>query len=201
MVSLYDGLRHSGLTPHVAWRAAFAIVPVPILLLTAALVIIFGTDHPAGKWNQRHTLPVTALSIAHGHQAVIDRDEHVVLKTKATSDDEKVESTVIAAEAAAHENREHSLKFHLSLFCLLTPPVYTSEVDVAVNERLTWKTAMLILTNHLTWLPALAYITTFGFELAVDATLANVLYGIYKSPTFGQTKAGYVSPLGSPSFI
>ena len=58
---------------------------------------------------------------------------------------------------------------------------------------------MLILTNHLTWLPALAYITTFGFELAVDASLANVLFGIYKSPTFGQTKAGYVSPLVSRS--
>jgi hypothetical protein len=108
MVSLYDRLRQSGLTPHVAWRAAFAIVPVPILLLTATLVIVFGTDHPAGKWNQRHTLPATALSLAHGHQAVIDHDEQVVIKSKATGDDEKVDSTVVAAEAAAHENREHS---------------------------------------------------------------------------------------------
>jgi hypothetical protein len=33
----------------VAWRAAFAIVPVPILLFTVVLVILFGTDHPAGK--------------------------------------------------------------------------------------------------------------------------------------------------------
>lgn len=60
---------------------------------------------------------------------------------------------------------------------------------------------MLILTNHLTWLPSLAYITTFGFELAVDATLANVIYGIYKSPTFGQTKAGYVSSQSFPPML
>lgn len=33
---------------------------------------------------------------------------------------------------------------------------------------------------------------TFGYELAIDANLANVLYGLFKSPTFGQTKAGYV---------
>jgi NNP family nitrate/nitrite transporter-like MFS transporter len=73
--------------------------------------------------------------------------------------------------------------------------VYQSEVDVAVNERLTLNTALAILTNPLTWLPALSYITSFGFELAVDANLANILYTIYKSKTFGQTKAGYVRTL------
>ncbi|KAF8749403.1 Nitrate transporter [Rhizoctonia solani] len=41
-----------------------------------------------------------------------------------------------------------------------------SELDVAVNEPLTLKTAMAI--------------------LAVDANLVNVLYGLYQSPTFGQ---------------
>ena len=69
---------------------------------------------------------------------------------------------------------------------------YTSELDVAINERLTWKTAAKILSNPLTWLPGLAYVTTFGFELAVDASLANILFAIYQSHTFGQTKAGYV---------
>lgn len=33
---------------------------------------------------------------------------------------------------------------------------------------------------------------TFGYELAIDANLANVIYGLFTSPTFGQTKAGYV---------
>jgi len=177
MVSLYDRLRHDGLSQHVAWRAAFAIVPVPILLITAALVLLFGTDHPAGKWNQRHTLPATALSIAHGHRVVVDADEHLDLKPKLSADGEKGQEATVSVNTAEVEK------------------LYTSEVDVAVNERLTWDTALLILTNHLTWLPALAYITTFGFELAVDASLANVIYGIYKSPTFGQTKAGYLTSL------
>jgi NNP family nitrate/nitrite transporter-like MFS transporter len=70
--------------------------------------------------------------------------------------------------------------------------VYQSEVDIAVNERLTWKTAVAILTNPLTWLPALSYVASFGFELAIDANLSNILYKIYKSKTFGQTKSGYV---------
>jgi NNP family nitrate/nitrite transporter-like MFS transporter len=39
-------LRLNGLSQHVA---AFAIVPVPILLFTAVFVLLFGTDHPAGR--------------------------------------------------------------------------------------------------------------------------------------------------------
>lgn len=41
---------------HTAWRAAFAIVPVPILLTVAVLTLIFGTDCPAGRWSDRHIL-------------------------------------------------------------------------------------------------------------------------------------------------
>jgi len=39
------------------------------------------------------------------------------------------------------------------------------------------------------------YMSTFGFELAVDANLANVLYAAHKSGTFGQTKAGYYASI------
>ena len=43
-------------------------------------------------------------------------------------------------------------------------------------------------------------IATFGYELAIDANLSNVLFGLYNPThhTFGQTKAGYVR-LPSPS--
>ena len=54
MIALYNSLLSAGLVPHVAWRAAFAIVPVPILLSVATAVMVFGTDHPAGKWSDRH---------------------------------------------------------------------------------------------------------------------------------------------------
>jgi NNP family nitrate/nitrite transporter-like MFS transporter len=38
MVALYNQLLRDGLSRHSAWRAAFAIVPVPVLLFTAILV-------------------------------------------------------------------------------------------------------------------------------------------------------------------
>lgn len=54
-----------------------------------------------------------------------------------------------------------------------------SDVDVAVNEPLTVKSGMKILANPLTWLPALSYLTSFGFELCIDSFLVNYLFGLF----------------------
>lgn len=61
-----------------------------------------------------------------------------------------------------------------------------------MNDPLTWSIALKVISTPLTWLPAFAYLTTLGYELSMNANLANVLLSLYKSPTFGQTKAGYV---------
>jgi len=185
MVSLFDQLLRDGLKQHSAWRAAFAIVPVPILLFTAALVLIFGTDCPAGKWSERHTLRATAVSVAHGHQLVTDSTEETVLHAKAQDTEKEAITEVTVREV---DREDQAIKPE-------EEKLYQSEVDVAVNERLTWKTAAAILTNPLTWLPALSYVASFGFELAIDANMSNILYKLYKSKTFGQTKSGYITSL------
>jgi hypothetical protein len=46
--------------------------------------------------------------------------------------------------------------------------IVKSELDIAVNEHLTVKTALQILRNPRTWLPALSYLSSFGYELAID---------------------------------
>jgi MFS transporter, NNP family, nitrate/nitrite transporter len=79
MIALFNKLREDGLSSSTSWRAAFAIVPVPILLTVAAMCLIFGTDHPAGKWSQRHNVLGTKIAAARGHQPVLDHAEVVVL--------------------------------------------------------------------------------------------------------------------------
>jgi NNP family nitrate/nitrite transporter-like MFS transporter len=70
--------------------------------------------------------------------------------------------------------------------------VATSDLDIAVAEVLTWSSAMRVFTSSGTWLCALAYMTTFGFELAVDSNLPNALFNSHRSdPSFGQETAGY----------
>ncbi|KZV93273.1 nitrate transporter [Exidia glandulosa HHB12029] len=168
MVALYERLLRDGLSPHSAWRAAFAIVPVPVLLGTSVLVMVFGTDHPAGRWSERYNIPA-ARTASDPEQSPRDRD--VV--------EEKKDTPGIDVTVSPASPQEAQLPL--------------SAVDTAVNQELTAKIAAQILANPLTWLPSAAYATTFGYELAIDAYLANILFGLYKSDSFGQTKAGYVA--------
>jgi MFS transporter, NNP family, nitrate/nitrite transporter len=98
MIALFNQLLADGLTPHVAWRAAFAIVPVPILLSVAAATLIFGTDHPAGRWSDRYKAIATALPASDDRASIFDGKDAI---TKPDNDMEKgdeknVQTTVTA---------------------------------------------------------------------------------------------------------
>ncbi|PCH33008.1 nitrate transporter [Wolfiporia cocos MD-104 SS10] len=169
MLAVYNQLCADGLSNHVAWRASFAIAPVPILLAIAGACLLFGTDHPNGHWKNRND---------HAIQAHTDQQPGV-----------KNDRTGGASQSSAPAAEESMIGPAVSIF------VSATEVDVAVNENPSLDIVYKVITSHLTWLPSLAYLSTFGFELAMDATLANVLYDEYKSRTFGQTKAGYIAAI------
>ncbi|CAE6334473.1 unnamed protein product [Rhizoctonia solani] len=138
MVSLFQQLIHSGLSDHIAWRVAFVAVPVPVLLSVAALTMIFGWDHPAGKWEDRHKL--SAHAAVPGHCPVMVQEKEVDEK-----DFDKEKSQGVSVQVKEVSDAPNNIQ---------------SELDVAVNEPLTLKTAMAIVSNPLTWLPAIAYMTT-----------------------------------------
>jgi len=128
------------------------------------------------------------LAVAKGHQLVVDRDEENILKTKTVDIEEKKGMTEVVIEEVVLDKEKAQ-----AAITVRDEKLYQSEVDVAVNERMTLKSAKDILLNPLTWLPGLSYITSFGFELAIDANISHVIFDLYKSPTFGQTKAGYIA--------
>ena len=92
MTSLHQSLRARGLSQYIAWRASFAIVPcvpqryyvghssdiirlsAPVLIFVAVLTLIYGTDHPAGKWSECHNIPATDIAVEGGHDDA-DSDE------------------------------------------------------------------------------------------------------------------------------
>lgn len=162
MISLYNALVSGGLKVHDAWRAAFVIVPVPFLLMAATAILIFGTDHPAGKWSDRYK--------AVNREVGASDNENELEKKESPVD---IQVTVVEAHG--------------------DPKAVVSELDTAVSDALTWRIALKVMSTPLTWLPAFAYLTTLGYELAMNANLSNVLLTLYKSPTFGQTKAGYIA--------
>ena len=141
-----------GVTPHNAWRACFAvraghvrpplklqIIPVPLLLLTAAATLLFGTDHPTGRWSARHTTPATAIAMIKGGDVHLDRDERRVIKNK-QSDKEASVSAKVSVVAAAEDDKEME-------------GMVTSGVDTAVNEVLTVKKALKIMSSPYTRAP------------------------------------------------
>ena len=85
MTSLYQSLRARGLSQYIAWRASFAIIPcvpqryyvghssdiirlsAPVLIFVAVLTLIYGTDHPVGKWSKCHNMPATDIAVERGH--------------------------------------------------------------------------------------------------------------------------------------
>lgn len=87
---------------HNAWRACFAILPVPLCLGTAALTLLFGTDHPAGKWSQRHNTPATAIAVMHGHTAQLDKDE--VARQQHKIDEKQAGKTSVVAAPEEEPN-------------------------------------------------------------------------------------------------
>ena len=72
-----------------------------------------------------------------------------------------------------------------------------SSVESTVKGSPTLATYFGILTSPVTWLPPLAYMTTFGLELAIDSNLGNVLFALFnpKRPGFTQTQAGYYTSI------
>jgi MFS transporter, NNP family, nitrate/nitrite transporter len=127
-------------------------------------------------------VPATAIAIAKGHHVHIDRDENIFSLDAKMSRKGLEEGNVEVRSIDDDEEMGGDLQ---------------SPVDIAVNESLTFRTALKILANPLTWLPALAYLTTFGLELAIDGQMANVLFALFGKSIHGfdQTKAGYYTSI------
>ncbi|EKM57612.1 uncharacterized protein PHACADRAFT_206503 [Phanerochaete carnosa HHB-10118-sp] len=184
MAALYDRLLSDGLSPHSAWRAAFAIVPVPILITVAILTLLVGSDHPNGKWSDRHKMNVSIPSaeITDGTPRVSDDIE--TSREKPKLKDERPDTEKV-------DEKKGAVKVDVADALPSGPPSIRHD-----SVPLSWKVTMDILLNPLTWLPGLAYIGSFGYELAIDANLSNVYFGLYnETKGFGQTRCGYLASI------
>lgn len=92
-----------------------------------------------------------------GHEVKLDADEAALQARK----QEEKEAAAVSVQQVRDDDDEYDTHGD--------GVVRKSELDVAVNEALTFKSAAKILVNPLTWLPAFMYATTFGFELAGES--------------------------------
>ena len=146
---------------------------VPVLLIVAVLVLTFGQDHPTGKWSDRYNPAVSSEIRSAKENSVFDSR-----KVTKASKNAAISIHPVEAEVA-------------------NPQFQYPSVNIATNKFLTFNMMAKIISSPLTWLPALAYLTTFGVELTIDNEMANVLFARYSEslPGFTRKSAGYYASI------
>lgn len=177
-------MRKAGLSPHLAWRICFLVLPVPLLFCVAALMMLIAKDHPAGKWSQRHQLPGTAIAVAKGENVHLDHSEQREYENhhQAQGESRQPSQTREKGPAKTSDFRE-----------VAPDTSHLTSTDTAVSEPLTVKSAIAILTDLRVWMVALSYMITFGLETSLDAALPTLINGLFASSTFTAVDAAYVA--------
>jgi MFS transporter, NNP family, nitrate/nitrite transporter len=152
---------------------------VPITIFVVILVLVFGQDHPAGKWSERHNIPAAVIASERGRSVGFSSKD---LDTEAVKSTKEEGVGAFDIECRGQES---------------DPANFESKVDLAINEPLTMKTGVKIILSPVTWLPALAYLSTFGLELTLDGAMANTLFSLFSKQKAGftQNTAGYYTSI------
>jgi NNP family nitrate/nitrite transporter-like MFS transporter len=170
------------MTHHLAWRVSFLVLPVPLLFVVAALILLLGRDHPAGKWSQRHQLAGTAMAVAAGREVHLDaREIREQERMRENAGAEGGRSEKVRASAKGQDFFESGIK--------------ADAVDTAQSEPLTPKSALAVASDLRVWMTALCYMTSFGLETALDAALPQLLYGLFGGPNFTVADAAYAASM------
>ncbi|CAO1621627.1 unnamed protein product [Jaminaea pallidilutea] len=192
-IGLYNRLKKAGLTQHLAWRICFVVLPLPMLLLTVVIILLFGRDHPAGKWTQRHQLPGTAYEVAAGRQVHLDASE--------------IREQEAMRQAASGENgtmprNEKVGPAKASDFAEMPSGEKILPVDTAVAEPVTPKTALGVVTDLRVIMCAISYLLSFGLETTLDAALPQLLYGLFATESFTAESAAFAASMyGCLNFV
>lgn len=147
MPHIFMALVGDGLKPHVAWRVAF-VVPGILILVTAVAMLILCPDCPTGKWSERETAVQAYLGENPIMGKEVPSDGHVA-GLKEGSDIEK-----------SHDDEKHLPE--------------SDKIDVARGE-VVQNPSIQEATKVIFSLPTLAlgcaYFCSFGTELAVNSIL------------------------------
>ncbi|KAL8736785.1 MAG: hypothetical protein Q9166_000151 [cf. Caloplaca sp. 2 TL-2023] len=184
MPAVFDSLvQDRGLTPHVAWRVAF-IVPFICIVVTAVAMLVCCPDTPTGKWSERH-LAVQQNLATHGISgAVVDvPGELTDQATTGTGSPSGSDEKKLGFEAAepkqvggfAHEAQVGEQQM-----------LDTARGEVVVKPS--FREAIPVVLSAQTLVQAGTYFCSFGAELAINSILGS--YYVKNFPYLKQRGSG-----------
>lgn len=182
MPAIFDSLvQHQHHTPHTAWRVAF-VVPFILIVVTALLIVIACPDAPTGRWSsraydmQRQAENRDVYVSAFGNRNHISGPRKQRRKSpKRAFSDQSVELDSTSSRGRDQETVMDEQDFlNAASWELVEKPTYHGYIKALVSLP--------------TFTLILAYFCTFGTELAVNSFLGAYYLQNFKS--LGQTGSG-----------
>ncbi|KAG7853776.1 hypothetical protein KL939_005408 [Ogataea angusta] len=173
MPAISNALEKRGYSLHHSWSYSFVIGPFLILMMTAILIFVFGSDCPRGRWSLR------------GDILGINMDNTLVKSVSVTRNFSKegeltsvcVEPVNAIDEVVVEPNQDQEI-FEVADIInedeIIEDPTIKDVVKICISPR--------------TMLVGLCYMCSFGTELAVESIISN-LFG-QKMPEWSTSKAG-----------
>ena len=161
-------MNHHGIGQYWAWRLAFLICPLVIILSVAVASLVFGEDTPTGSWSAR---------ISQQKTRVVDREKVDISQSKVNG--EELKTTSPGYSQLKQEEISPPSEVQIPLMDGLAENSRDSNGIRAVtvdNESPRAPTAMDICRTTFssqTFLVALPYLCSFGSELAVEGVISD----------------------------
>lgn len=170
MPALVADLQRRGFSLDHSWKYSFLVGPLIILMVVCLMVLVFGQDCPQGKWamrNQGQSCPVITGSSVEFSQ----KDEKDPSKDPSKAPSKTQNAT---SERRLEDEPDCDSSLQENGVITIESPSFLDVVKITFHYR--------------TMLTALAYVTTFGGELAIESVI-SALYQQHQ-PSFSQSLAG-----------
>jgi NNP family nitrate/nitrite transporter-like MFS transporter len=148
-------VKNNGLTPHVAWRVAF-VVPGILIVVTAIALLLLCDDCPTGKWADRELAAESALS-AHAGGVVSVPGE--ISAEKRMSD--------AATDLSKEEDKKDTMEHYNDNEAHIGAEQMIEAAKGEVIQKPTFKEAMGVVFSLQTLVTGSCYFCSFGAELAI----------------------------------
>jgi NNP family nitrate/nitrite transporter-like MFS transporter len=149
-------INNHGISQYWAWRLAFPLCPLVIVLCISVITLIFGHDTPTGSWGNRHLkqdIGIVSAQIPDTAKTVNSTDEHIEMTPSSPQ-------TPLMTDTAETQKKPPDAP-------IATVEDETPRAPTATDIR---KTTLSVQTL----LVALPYLCSFGSELAVEGIISDL---------------------------
>ena len=146
-------MNNSGMSQHWAWRIAFLVCPLVIIVCVSIACLIFGHDTPTGSWSTRHLQQnITVIARQTSNEP-----------PSPTNNSEPIEMSEVS-----FQSKQENIG---SADNIPSPQIVANEDEIprAPSVADIWKTVLSLQTMLVT----LPYLCSFGSELAVESIISN----------------------------